>query len=54
MKITCATKKHTATHKDARPVHDLISIFNSVDEGQNRYTVMFLVTTFEMILTGLN
>ena len=45
-------KKNPATHKNAFYAWLNISL-DSGDEGQNWDTVMFLVTTFEMILTGL-
>ena len=40
------------TIKNTCPVRGLTINFDSVDEGQNWDTVMFLVTTLKMILTG--
>ena len=52
MKITYATKNIQQTVKNACPVRGLTISFDSADESQNRDTVMFLVTTHKMILTG--
>ena len=42
------------THKNARLIYGSTSVsFDKADEGQKWDTSMFLVTTFEIILTGL-